>query len=517
MKTKYDILIIGTGIAGLTAAIKLAENTSLEIGLITRGEKPEESNTYWAQGGIIYVGSEDKKISDDIQLASKNTSYDEAIKVLLKDSSRILNEVLIEKAKTEFNKNEDGSLAMTQEAAHSIPRILYNADATGKAIEISLLNYINEIKNISILTKMTAIDLITPAHHGVSIHQRYEKDRIVGAYVFDQEQNKVHKFLAKKTILATGGANALYLHHTNGLGARGDGHAMVRRAGGALTNMEFIQFHPTTFFGPVAQKRFLLTEALRGEGAKLLNPKGERFMKRYHKDLELAPRDIVSDAIMTEMIENKWDSVFLDITHESREHLETRFPTIFNHLLNHKLDMSKDLIPVVPAAHYTCGGVKTDLDGQTSLKDLYAVGEVACTGLHGVNRLASTSLLEGLTFGHKAAEKILTEISDNNFYEGEKIKDWTLSKEHFDMSLINQDKMVIKHTMWNYVGIKKSRNRLLRAKAMVSELNTQIQKFYKDAVLHDDLIGLRNSVEVCYIIIASSLRGHQSIKESKEK
>ncbi len=509
MKTTYDVLIIGTGIAGLTTAIKLAENKDISIGLITRGKKPEESNTYWAQGGIIYVETDDEKIQADIQLASKNTSYDKAIEVITKDSSKIFKEILVDKAKTVFNSNDDGSLALTQEAAHSIPRIVYNTDATGKAIEISLLKYIDSLENVSILTELTAVDLITSSHHGVSIHQRYEEDKILGAYVFDQKENKVHKFLAKKTVLATGGVNALYLHHTNGLGARGDGHAMVRRAGGVLANMEFIQFHPTTFFGPIAQKRFLLTEALRGEGAKLLNPNGDRFMEKYHKYLELAPRDIVSDAIMTEMIENKWESVYLDITHESREHLSTRFPTIFKYLLDHKLDMSKDLIPVVPAAHYTCGGVKTDLWGQTSLNNLFAVGEVACTGLHGVNRLASTSLLEGLTFGYKAAEKILDELPNEVIYDEEKLKNWNLSKEHFDMSLINQDKMIIKHTMWNYVGIKKSRNRLLRAKAMVSELNTQIQKFYKDAVLHDDLIGLRNSVEVCYTIISASLRGHK--------
>jgi len=505
MKKNYDVLIIGTGISGLTCAIKLAENKDLNIALVTRGQKPEESNTYWAQGGIIYIQDDDKLIDHDIQSASRNTSFDKAVDVLVNESSPILEEILFDKAKTEFTKNKDGTLSFTQEAAHSFPRILFNADATGKAIEISLLNYLSGFKNVEIHTKTTAIDLIAPSHHGATIHQRYEENKIVGAYLFDQENKKVFKVLAKKTVLATGGVNALYLHHTNGLGARGDGHAMVRRAGGQVTNMEFIQFHPTTFYGPIAQKRFLISEAVRGEGAKLVNPKGERFMKRYHDDLELAPRDVVSDAIMTEMIENKWDSVFLDITHESEEHLKHRFPTIFNHLIEHKINMSKDLIPVVPAAHYTCGGVKVDLHGQSTIKNLYAVGEVACTGLHGENRLASTSLLEGLTFGYKAAVDIQLHIKNGEFYPSEKIKDWVTSNEEIDLSLINQDKMIIKHTMWNYVGIKKSRNRLLRAQAMMRELNIQIQKFYRNAELRDELIGLRNSVEITQMIIHACL------------
>ncbi len=505
MNANYDVLIIGTGISGLTCAMKLAENKDLKIALVTRGKKPEESNTYWAQGGIIYIQDDDKLIGNDIQSASRDTSFDKAIEVLVNESSPILREILFEKAKTEFTKNDDGSLAFTQEAAHSFPRILFNADATGKAIEISLLNYLSKFSNVTIYTKATAIDLIAPSHHGTTIHQRYEENKIVGAYIFDQEKKNVMKVLAKKTVLATGGLNALYLHHTNGLGARGDGHAMVRRAGGLVTNMEFIQFHPTTFFGPVAQKRFLISEAVRGEGAKLVNPKGERFMERYHKDLELAPRDVVSDAIMTEMIENKWDSVFLDITHESEKHLKHRFPTIFNHLIEHKINMSTDLIPVVPAAHYTCGGVKVDLLGRTTIKHLYAVGEVACTGLHGENRLASTSLLEGLTFGYKAAVDIQEQIKECKLYKNEKIKDWVTSKEEIDLSLINQDKMIIKHTMWNYVGIKKSRNRLLRAQAMMRELNIQIQKFYRNAELRDELIGLRNSVEVTQMIIHAAL------------
>ena len=286
---------------------------------------------------------------------------------------------------------------------------------------------------------------------------------------------------------------------------------MAKRAGANISNMEFIQFHPTTFFAGNSKRRFLISEAIRGEGAKLYNSKNERFMSKYHLDEELAPRDVVSRAILTEMIELKDDCVYLDICDKSSEYLKERFPTIFNYCLDKGIDISKDRIPVVPAAHYTCGGVKTDLFGKSNLKNLYAVGEVASTGLHGANRLASTSLLEGLVFGFRASLDILKDIESEPLYKAEHIQEWINGDRDVDLGLITQDIQTIKQTMWNYLGLRRSKNRLARAKAMISELSDEIHKFYKHAALHDELIGLRNSVEVSYMVLNASLRNKESV------
>jgi L-aspartate oxidase len=317
--------------------------------------------------------------------------------------------------------------------------------------------------------------------------------------------------MAKKTILATGGIGALYLHHSNTSGARGDGMAMAKRAGAFVNNMEFIQFHPTTFFHRSSHRRFLITEAIRGEGGVLLNSKGERFMKRYHPDHELAPRDVVARAILEEMIAGKDDCVYLDISHKEPEWLKERFPTIYHYCLEHKVDITTMPIPVVPAAHYTCGGVKADLNGRTSLPHLYAVGEVACTGLHGANRLASTSLLEGLTWGYMAAMDIDQQIQDTQFYQADQIKNWETASGECDLSLIAQDWSTLRQTMWNYVGLSRSKNRLNRARAMFSELSDEINRFYRHSELHDELIGLRNGVEVAFMVLNASLRNKESV------
>ncbi len=509
----FDVLVIGTGVSGLTSAIKLAEK-NLRVCVVTRAKDPKESNTYWAQGGIIYLDNEKEEIVEDIFKASSNTSYLPAAKTLANKSGAILQEMLIEKAKTQFERSLEGELMFTKEAAHSRPRILYKGDFTGKEIEISLLNYLNDKKRfpeVTILTSHTAIDLLTPLHHGTLLQQRYEETRVVGAYVFDQEIKKVIKILSKITILATGGIGAIYLHHTNSEGARGDGHAMAKRAGAILIDMEFIQFHPTTFFQGSSHRRFLISEAVRGEGGILSNAAGERFMGRYHADLELAPRDVVARAIVAEMILTKQDCVYLDITHKGADWVQERFPTIFKHCLENGIDITKEKIPVVPAAHYTCGGVKTDLVGQTNLKGLYAVGEVACTGLHGANRLASTSLLEGLTFGHLAAEDIAQKIKNFDEVKYESIKDWEQGAWPSEPALIEQDHLALKHTMWNYVGLTRNSQRLARAEAMLRELGIEIQKFYKNAELRDELIGLRNAVEVGQMVLAASRRNQKSI------
>lgn len=516
MQNNYDVLIIGTGIAGLSAALKLAEK-KLNVAIITREEKPEVTNTYWAQGGIIYSPLENGDVDsliEDIQKASSNTSNTEAARVIAEKSAGILKDILIDKVKTEFNIDAEGELLLTREAAHSKSRIIYKGDFTGRSIQISLLNYLSDSKrfpNIHFLTSHTAIDLITPGHNGKSLSQRYEEDKVVGAYVFDQKKELVKKIISKKTILATGGIGALYLHNSNSAGARGDGHAMARRAGANIIDMEFIQFHPTTFFNGASHRRFLISEAVRGEGGILKNSRGEAFMKKYHPDLDLAPRDIVARAILTEMIENKEDCVYLDISHKDPDWLKERFPTIYEYCLENKVDMTTTPIPVVPAAHYTCGGVKTDLIGKTNLKNLYAVGEVACTGLHGANRLASTSLLEGLTFGNLAAGDILENIESMDFYPSDSIRDWELGHVDVELSLVSQDQSMLKQTMWNYLGLRRSKNRLARANAMFGELASEIERFYKHAKLHDELIGLRNGVEVAFMVLNASTRNKDSL------
>lgn len=510
-----DILIIGTGIAGLTSALKLGE-AGFRVKLVTREEAPENSNTDLAQGGVIFSKEgwdNPETFKKDIQAASVNTSNEEAIDILISRGSEILEEILLEKVKTDFSF-EDGELSLTKEAAHSVARIIHKDDYTGKSIQISLLNYLNDkdrFPNIEFLTGHTAIDLITPEHHGVTIHQRYEEQQIIGAYVLDQKKNNVKKIMAKKVILATGGIGALYLHNSNSPGSRGDGHAMAKRAGAMLSNMEFIQFHPTTFYAGAYHRRFLVSEAMRGEGGVLTNSRGERFMKKYHPDLELAPRDVVSRAILSEMIELQDDYVFLDISHKEASWVQQRFPTIYKYCLEHKTDISMEPIPVVPAAHYTCGGVKTNMKGQTNITNLYAVGEVASTGLHGANRLASTSLLEGLTFGYIAAETIIKNIDSHKLYDSSLIKDWRGGEIEVDTALITQDIQTLKQTMWNYLGLRRSKNRLARARAMFSELNEEIYKFYKNAELSDDLIGLRNGVEVALMVLNSSVRNKESI------
>lgn len=508
---QYDVLIIGSGIAGLSSAIKLAE-ADLKVGIVTREKRPETTNTLWAQGGIIYSKNDDKLI-EDIQIASSNTANLLAAKVLNDRSADILEELLLKKAETDFDRTQEGDLCYTKEAAHSKSRIIYKGDYTGKQIQISLLNFLDNkdrFPNVEFLTGHTAIDLITPGHHGITIQQRYEDHKVIGAYLFDQENEIVKKVISKKTILATGGIGALYVHNSNTSGARGDGHAMANRAGAYLSNMEFIQFHPTTFFSGSAHRRFLISEAVRGEGGVLVNSKGERFMGKYHPDKELAPRDIVARAILEEMVELKDDCVYLDVTHKDSEWIKNRFPTIFDYCLEHKVDITKEAIPVVPAAHYTCGGVKTNLKGRTSLPNLYAVGEVASTGLHGANRLASTSLLEGLTFGYIAAEDIVNEIQGDKFYDSEMIRTWKTADDEVDLGLISQDIQTVQQTMWNYLGLKRSKNRLSRARAMFREMSDEIHKFYRHAKLHDDLIGLRNAVEVAYAVLNASVRNKKS-------
>lgn len=510
---QYDVIVIGSGIAGLSAAKELADKGK-KVVVLTREQRPEETNTYYAQGGIIYPQSTDSKLIEDIDTATSFSCNLQAAKLINEKGGELVEKILLEEAETDFSKNSNGELHLTKEAAHSIARIIHKEDKTGQSIELSLLNILSDEKkypNLHFLTSHVAIDLITPAHHGVKIQQRYEKDQVVGVYAFNIKGAEVVKIMAKSVVLATGGVGALYLHHTNSNGARGDGHAMALRAGAFVTDMEFIQFHPTTFFDSSGHRRFLISEAVRGEGGILRNSQGRAFMEDYHSDKELAPRDVVARAIVDEMIKTNHDCVYLDLSHKGSSWIQNRFPTIYRNCLDKKIDMSVDPIPVVPAAHYSCGGVKTDLNGQTTLENLYAVGEVACTGLHGANRLASTSLLEGLVMGNVAAKKIESKIENQEFYRADEIKDWVKATGECDTTLLQQDWMALKQTMWNYVGITRSRRKLRRAGFMLSELKNEMDGFYRNAQLQDELIGLRNAVTVALRVQNSSYRNKQSI------
>ena len=509
----FDVLIIGTGIAGLSAALKLAEK-GWSIGLVTRERDPNITNTYYAQGGIVFPQRGDVLLKDDIINAGGGINNLEAVGTLTQNGGSILEEFLLEKIKVDFNRDDLGKLNFTREAAHSIPRILFKGDFTGKEIQTSFLNYLKnsgKFPNISFLEGNTAVDLLTPLHHGVSYNQRYGPNKVVGVYLFDQREKKVIKALSKVTILATGGIGGLYLHNSNSVGARGDGHAMAKRAGATLTDMEYIQFHPTTFFNRNSHRRFLISEAVRGEGGILLKGEGERFMKKYHPSGELAPRDVVAKSIMQETLETMHDCVYLDISHKNSSWIKDRFPTIYEHCSQNKIDITKEAIPVIPAAHYTIGGVKTDLSGRTGLENLSAVGEVACTGLHGANRLASTSLLEGLTFGYLTGQEISGRLNDIPAYPDDLIKDWKISTGECEKALVNQDWLTLKQTMWNYVGLTRTKKRLDRAEALFRELYIQLKKFYKNSILNDNLIGLRNAAEVASLVVQASLLNENSI------
>lgn len=509
MKNQYDVIIVGTGIAGLVAALRLEEEGK-KVGIFTKAKELEVTNTMYAQGGIIY--SDDKLLVQDIFEASSKTSYPPTMEKISTYSKALVEKYLLNAAETVFNRDENNLLKFTKEAAHSLERIIYCGDFTGRSIHQSLLKLVKTKANIHIETEHTAIDLITLNHHGLDPFDKYKSNQVLGVYFLHKD--KVEKVLAPFTILATGGVGNLYLNTTNSEASRGDGHAMVKRAGGELLDMEFIQFHPTTLFlknynkqKMLKERRFLLTEAIRGEGGILRNAAGERFMERYDERLELASRDVVSRSIIQEITRTNTECVFLDISHKDSEWIKNRFPDIYKYCMDVGIDITKESIPVIPSAHYTCGGVKTDLDGRTSLKNLYAVGEVACTGLHGANRLASTSLLEGLSFGHFAAENLLKESVPEKF----DAKEWELSSAQVESDFIEQDMFAIKSTLWNYVGVIRSQRNLKRARSITFQLKEDIENFYKQAKLTDELIGLRNAAEISLVIIDQSLKNNVSV------
>lgn len=496
-----DVLVIGTGLAGLSAAYAAARE-GLGVVLITAQADLPESSSYYAQGGIIYRADKDTEESflGDFQRAGAGIVNEDAVRVIWQRGPECIEKILCDELQVPFNRNSDGKLALTKEGSHSFPRIAFVKDYTGQSVQDCFVRRIRTFDNITIMQNVTAVDLITLAHHSRNPLHIYEPSTCVGAYVFAQKEKEVYPVLAKYTILATGGLGSLYLHTSNpSTRIRGDGYAMAYRAGARIMNMEYVQFHPTTLFS-TNEERFLITEALRGEGALLRNKRGEAFMKRYHELENLAPRDIVARAIITEMNETDSKFVYLDITHRDRAWIKRRFPKIYEKCLEHKIDIATEGIPVVPAAHYECGGVATDMRANTTIRRLKAVGEVACTGLHGANRLASSSLLECLVFGVIAGQDAATQIASGEMIRPA-VSAWRKETEAIDPDLIRQDRSIIRQTMWNYVGIVRTKKKLERAFGILWQLNQDIQHFYHHSELSDDLIGLRNAATTSLLVL----------------
>lgn len=510
-----EVLILGCGIAGATAALTLAD-AGVPVTVVTRARAPEDSNTFLAQGGIIYTSPEDSpdQLTADILRAGAGHSYPKAAELLAEEGPGAIRRILFERAHIPFDHTDTGDLSLALEGGHSLPRIIHAADATGRAIQIGMLNCLVQHPNVTLLTGHTAVDLLTPSHHATKRLAVYEHRRCVGAYVFDQATRRVRRCLARATILATGGLGQIFLRTTNPVGARGDGIAMARRANVRIINAEYVQFHPTAFYHRQAA-RFLISEAVRGAGARLVDAHGQPFMERYDAQWkDLAPRDVVARSIHTEMLKHDVPCVYLDLhSYIDEEEIRSHFPTILTQCLEYGIDITRDLVPVVPAAHYFCGGVWVDEWGQTSLRNLYAVGEVSCTGVHGANRLASTSLLEGLVWGERAGHHIYERLQSGGFPpHNYPIAPWQdTGLEEADPALISQDMSSIKHIMWNYVGLERTAKRLERALRELHSLDLEIEQFYRRTQMSDELIGLRNAVKAAGVVTEAAWRNKASL------
>lgn len=511
-------VIVGSGIAGLSFALKAAEHGLVTI--ITKRSQAD-SNTAWAQGGIACVTSDEDSTElhvRDTIIAGDGLCNTQVVRTILKEGPACISELI--SFGMHFDKRIDSSgsyeLDLGKEGGHSKRRILHARDKTGLKIEETLIAAVLKHSNITVLENHMAVDLITTEklcenNIGSSLEMtslKRAKPRCVGLYVLDQTNGRVITLAADVTILATGGCGKVYLYTTNPNIATGDGIAMAWRAGAAIANMEFMQFHPTCLYHPKA-KSFLISEAVRGEGGVLLNSAGERFMESYDKRLELAPRDIVARAIDAEMKKRGDESVYLDISHQSSSFLKTRFPKINEVCQQHGIDMTREPIPVVPGAHYQCGGVKTDLYARTTLPGLYAIGETACTGLHGANRLASNSLLEALVMAARAEANIREQSFPTNDYL---LPQWNAGEthDHDEGVVIHHNWDEIRRLMWDYMGIVRTDKRLQRAAKRLKNLEMEIQEFYWNFKISVDLLELRNLVTTATLMVQSAMSRKES-------
>ncbi len=498
---EFDAVVIGSGVSGSVAAFYLAES-GLKVAVINKETDLKESNTYYAQGGISYQGPGDspEKRYDDIMQAGAGVCLPDAVKVVAEQGPAMIDEVLVRDFHVAFTKTTDAQFHLTEEGAHTIRRILHSEDVTGRTIEKACVSMIKEQKNIKMLAGYTVVDIITWDHHAQDDLRMYRPPTALGVYALDNATGQVHTILAKTVILASGGMGQVYLHTTNPQSATGDGYAMASRAGARLINMEYTQFHPTTLYHPQGNS-FLVSEAVRGEGAVIVDRKGNAFMEKYHEQKDLAPRDIVTRSILSELLESGDKHVFLDATRIGKAKITGHFPNIYKTLFELGIDMTSEPIPIVPAFHFSCGGIATNLVGRTSVKRLFAVGEAACTGLHGANRLASTSLLEGLVFGKRIADYISSNWDKFLGLDYPPIPDWVYTgTEQPDPALLKQDWGHLQTTMWYYVGAVRSQKRLQRAMVDLKNLNEEVESFYRDARITRGIVELRNAIQTGLII-----------------
>ncbi|RYY47985.1 MAG: L-aspartate oxidase [Chitinophagaceae bacterium] len=504
-----DILVIGSGIAGLTYALKIAQECpDKKVTVLTKAQS-DETNTKYAQGGIAGVmdleqDSFSKHIEDTL-IAGDGLCNQKIVEIVVKEGVERINELIAWGA--QFDKEPDGDFKLGKEGGHSEFRILHHKDVTGKEMERALLEAIRKATNIELITHCFVIDIITQHHLGYLVTKSTPDIECYGVYVLNLNTNSIEKIIADVTLLATGGNGQVYRTTTNPAIATGDGVAMVYRAKGRIENMEFIQFHPTALYeAGVRGQSFLITEAVRGDGGILRNSSGEAFMERYDERKDLAPRDIVARAIDNEMKVNGTEFVYLDCRHMDQERFKEHFPNIREKCLSVGVDVSKDMIPVSPAAHYSCGGVKTDEWARTSINGLYAAGECASTGLHGANRLASNSLLEAMVFAHRAYKHSVAYLKTNKRPEHEAIPDWNAAgtKAPTEMILITQSLKELKLTMSDYVGIVRNNERLKRANRRLDLLHEETEQLYQKTEVSPELCQVRNMITVAYLIVKSA-------------
>ncbi|PAU89689.1 L-aspartate oxidase [Pseudomonas sp. WN033] len=504
---EYDVLVIGSGAAGLTLALHLAED--LRVAVLSKGQLSEGS-TFWAQGGVAAVLDDHDTVDAHVQdtlVAGGGLCHEDAVRHIVGHSRDAIGWLIEQGVPFTRERREDGSESddfhLTREGGHSHRRIIHAADATGAAIFNTLLQQAQAHSNIELLEDRVAVDLITSQKLG-----RGGK-RCLGAYILNRQNGHVETFSARFTVLATGGASKVYLYTSNPDSASGDGIAMAWRAGCRVANMEFNQFHPTCLYHPKA-KSFLITEALRGEGALLKLPNGQRFMPRFDARAELAPRDIVARAIDHEMKRLGLDCVYLDISHKPAEFIRSHFPTVYERCLTFGIDITREPIPVVPAAHYTCGGIVVDQNGRTDLDSLYAIGETSFTGLHGANRMASNSLLECIVYGRTASQDILSCLDQTQLASDLPRWDESQVTDSDEDVIISHNWDELRRFMWDYVGIVRTTKRLQRAKHRVDMLRAEIHEFYSNYRVSRDLLELRNLALVADLIIRSAMLRKES-------
>src|SRR5690554_950339 len=508
MAYKYDFLVIGSGIAGMSYALKVAKYGKVAIVAKTT---LEDANTFYAQGGIASVTNPwdnfEKHIADTLDAGAGLCDL-RVVERVVKEAPAQIKELI--SWGVDFDKDEEGNFDLHREGGHSEFRILHHKDSTGAEIQTSLIKAIRNHPNIDVFDNHFTIEILTQHHLGQVVTRHTPGIECYGAYILDLQTQEVLTFLSRITMMATGGIGCIYQTTTNPLVATGDGIAMVARAKGEIRGMEFVQFHPTALYHPGVRPSFLITEAMRGYGGILRTKDGKEFMQNYDSRLSLAPRDIVARAIDTEMKNRGDDYVYLDITHKNAKETKNDFPTIYKKCMSYGIDIAKEYIPVAPAAHYSCGGIEVDLNAQSSIHRLYANGECACTGLHGANRLASNSLIEAVVFADAAAKHVLSVF--DNYSLKESIPNWngegtTLPEE---MVLITQTEKEVSQIMSSYVGIVRSNLRLQRALTRLNILYRETEDLFQESVVSRDICELRNIIKVSYEVIKHAMKRKES-------